>query len=338
MSTWLTKKEKRTPFVVFEANRLYWNSERGPRLGKVVFRNDLSPQKALDLCINTEGQVDLVTNVSSSDAPKVTNSAFAKLVVTKGNSIVIGQFNRFQRDINFDNISLRLAINFAVKREDIINQVYHGYADLIPALTPPYALDFPEGLCPRTYDPNLARQLLKEANWPKGRILRIAATSEYEKLARVVAWQVQQTLQIGTEVMLISAAERIKWLTVVAEKKLIPTWDILITDAVAFFFEATPAFLHREFFGADGALRTGPKLPEFDSLFQRMAVQTNEKLRNQAAKEIDRYVYEEALGLFLFAPQKLYAVNKHVNFVPYRTTFELAETYVGSKHWSLSNI
>jgi len=34
------------------------------------------------------------------------------------------------------------------------------------------------------------------------------------------------------------------------------------------------------------------------------------------------------------APQALYAVNKHVNFGPYRTTFELPETEVDEQHWS----
>jgi hypothetical protein len=49
---------------------------------------------------------------------------------------------------------------------------------------------------------------------------------------------------------------------------------------------------------------------------------------------IDRYVYDQALALFLCAPQVLYAVSKHVKFGPYRTTFELAETEVDDEHWS----
>jgi hypothetical protein len=31
----------------------------------------------------------------------------------------------------------------------------------------------------------------------------------------------------------------------------------------------------------------------------------------------------------------LYAVNRHVDFVPYTTSFELADTSVRSGHWSL---
>ena len=49
-------------------------------------------------------------------------------------------------------------------------------------------------------------------------------------------------------------------------------------------------------------------------------------------------LFDEALALFLCAPQALYAVNKHVNFGPYRTTFELAETQVDEQHWSRRGI
>ncbi len=54
-----------------------------------------------------------------------------------------------------------------------------------------------------------------------------------------------------------------------------------------------------------------------------------------ASNRIDRYVTDQALALFLVAPQVLYAVNRHVDFVPYATTFELADTSLGDGHWSL---
>jgi len=65
-----------------------------------------------------------------------------------------------------------------------------------------------------------------------------------------------------------------------------------------------------------------------------MATQLDGSQLVQTAEQIDRYVFEEALALFLCAPKALYAVNKHVSFVPYRTTFELAEAEVDDEHWS----
>jgi peptide/nickel transport system substrate-binding protein len=93
-------------------------------------------------------------------------------------------------------------------------------------------------------------------------------------------------------------------------------------------------YFHRAFFGHDGAIRTGPQLPEFDRLFKRMASEVDKEKRKELSKKIDRYVFKEALGLFLFVPKQIYAVNKHVHFRPYLTTLEFADTEVGEGHWS----
>lgn len=88
---------------------------------------------------------------------------------------------------------------------------------------------------------------------------------------------------------------------------------------------------------SDGAFRAGPELAEFDKLYAEMAAQIDGQKLIKVAEQIDRYVFDEALALFLCAPQALYAVNKHVNFGLYRTTFELAETEVDEQHWSQRN-
>ncbi len=52
------------------------------------------------------------------------------------------------------------------------------------------------------------------------------------------------------------------------------------------------------------------------------------------AYDIDRFVYDETLALFMCSPQSLYAVNREVDFTPYATTFELAECEASANHWS----
>lgn len=320
--------------VVLEANREYWNKKRGPRLRSVVFRNDLSSKEALHLCTTTEGQVDIVAQVDPKDARKVIASKFAKLVSEKGNQVLAGVFNRFRQDVNFNNRNLRLAINLAVNREELIQRGFFGYADEVAALTPPWAVDYPKELAARAYDPENARSLMKKANYPKGRKLKLAATSKYAAIANLMAKQMQKALDIGVEVMIIHEDDEINWMKILAEKKLVPSWDILLASATALFYEDTPAFFHREFFGKSGALRAGPELPQFNQLWQKMEAEVDKRKRIELAKEIDRYVFKEALALFLCVPQSLYGVNRHVEFQPYRTTFELAETEVTKEHWS----
>jgi peptide/nickel transport system substrate-binding protein len=278
--------------------------------------------------------VDIVTQVSPTDAERVISSSYAKLVTEDTTQVLAGIFNGFTSDISFSDWRLRIALNLAVDRQQVINQGFHGYANSVPALTPPWALDFPEDLSPRPHDPERAQELFSQVGWPQGRPLRLAAPKKYENVAVLIARNIEEVLKIDVEVMVVPEKEKIVWMRVLAEKKLVPNWDILLMDSFALFSEATPAFIHREFFGFDGSLRAGPEIEQFDQLYSYMAAQTNQKKLLMAAKQIDRYVFDEALALFLCAPQTLYAVNKHVNFRPYRTTFELADTEVDAQHWS----
>ena len=334
-STWITTEEERSPYVELKANKDYWDEGRGPKLNRVIFRDDLRPKQALHLCTSTEGEVDIVTGVAPEEAPTVLQSTYAKLVAVNGKRILAGSFNRYKKDVNFNNRNLRLSFNLAVDREALIKEGFNGYAQPVPALTPPWAFDFPKGLSPRTFDPERARYLLKKSGWPKERALKLSGEKEFEKALKVLGDQFQKALNLKVEVEVISPPQQAAWKKMVAEKKLVPSFDIALFSAVAFFYEGTPAFFHREYFGNNGAFRTGPVIPEFQQLFKRMAAETDREKLLELSKKIDEYVYEEALGLFLCSPQELYAVNRHVNFIPYRTTFELAETSVSESHWSL---
>jgi peptide/nickel transport system substrate-binding protein len=66
--TWLDTRQDRTDKVVLTANADHWNKERGPRLERVVFHNDIPPAEAVNLVCDTEGEVDIVTEVSPADA------------------------------------------------------------------------------------------------------------------------------------------------------------------------------------------------------------------------------------------------------------------------------
>ncbi len=95
--------------------------------------------------------------------------------------------------------------------------------------------------------------------------------------------------------------------------------------------------MHREFFHLTGAFRVGPVDERIESLFGEFVAQIEPGKLASAAAEIDQHGYDEALALFLCAPQALYAVNKHVSFQCHAATLELAETEVSEEHWSRSS-
>ena len=332
--SWLIESEQRDPLVVLEANLDHWNRARGPWVDKAVFRNDLTPDRALELCLTTDGEVDILTEVSSADAERVTASEHARLVVNDANRVLVGIINRQERDVPLQDPAVRRALNLAVDRAKLVEQGLHGYATPLSALTPSWCSGYPAGAKPYDHDPAEAAELFQ--GWPEGRPLRLATAGAFHGVAELIADDLRSALGIGVEVVVVPEASSAAGARVLVENKLTSPWDVLLFGWFDLSSEAPPAAVHREFFGQDGAFRAGPTLPEFDALFDEMKVQLDGTRLVEVAERIDALCFDQALALFLCAPQALYAVNNHVSFGPYRTTFEIAEVTVDDGHWSLT--
>ena len=166
-ASWLIESEDRSAEVVLEANLDHWNrAERGPRVQRAVFRNNLSPSQALELCISGDGEVDIVTEVSPADAERVTASQHARLITSDANRVLTCIINRGRTDVPLDSIDVRKALNLAVDRRRIIDDGLAGYANEIPAMTPSWCSGFPEGATPYPHEPDEAKRLFEKAGGP----------------------------------------------------------------------------------------------------------------------------------------------------------------------------
>ena len=160
--TWLDTSQDRTDKVVLAANPDHWNKQRGPRLERVVFHNDVPPDRALDLVCDAEGEVDIVTEVSPADAGRVEESEHARLYAIDAMRVVLGLVNRGVQDAPLGDARTRRALNMAVDRDRLVAEGFFGYAYPASGVTPPYAGGFP-GTEPYAYDPDGAKRLLQEA-------------------------------------------------------------------------------------------------------------------------------------------------------------------------------
>ena len=333
---WLDTREDRTDRVVLTANTDHWNKERGPRLEKVVYRNDIDPAEALDLVCNTEGEIDLVSEVSPADAEKVQSSEFANLEVIDSMRVLLGLINRGAEDAPLSDVRVRKALNMAVDRARLIAQGFNGYAHASAGIIPPYAGGFP-GLEPYAHDPDEAKRLLAEGGWPEGRALKLATTTATEAVAGILADQFRESLGVEVDLIVVPDEDLLAAQHALVEKVMPLPFDVLLHAWIDLSAEAPPAFMHSYLYGEGGAFRTGPPVAQFDELLGRFVREIDAEKQTEISAEIDRFVYDEALSLFLVFPQALYAVNRNVKFVAHATTLELAETEVTQDHWSRKN-
>ncbi|MDP9399219.1 MAG: ABC transporter substrate-binding protein [Actinomycetota bacterium] len=335
--TWL-QHEDRTPVVRLVANPHYWDKGRGPHVREVVFRNDLTREAALELVCTTEGEVDLVTEVPHAAATRVERSPYARLVAVSPVRALAGVLNRDAEGLPLHDRRARQALNLAVDRATLVREGFAGRARPLAGLTPPTRLTAlhraPERLRPYPYDPARAAALWREATSGRTRPLQLAAMQDWEAAAHRVAGDLHEVLGIDVEVRVLRGEEQLEARRRLAEKSGPQGWDVLLLEQGSQAADTPPLELHRAFVGRTGEFRAGPVLPEFERLYADLVRQRSQVRQVLASNRIDRYVSREALALFLCAPQVLYAVNRHVDFVPYATTFELADTRVSRHHWS----
>jgi ABC-type transport system substrate-binding protein len=330
--TWIWSREQRAPRVRLVANEMYWDQPRGPRLQEIILRNDLSPEQALDLVCTTEGEVDIVTEVPPSEAHRVKRSVHAKLVSIGALRSVAGVFNRDAEGSPLRDKRARQALNFAINRKTLVADALLGFGSPLAGLTPPDAVTFLHRLSPYDHDAATARKLWAESG-AEGYRLRIATTRKLDRVANAVAQQVQEALGVGCDAMVYDRDEELRMRRLLAERQPVD-WDIFILEQCLQLADAPPLELHRAFVGETGEYRAGPVIAEFEALYRELVAETSRLKIPRIAYRIDKFVHEEALALFLCAPDALYAVNKHVDFKPYRTTFELADCEVSADHWS----
>jgi ABC-type dipeptide transport system, periplasmic component len=333
--TWLPTDQPRSEEVVLAANPNHWNRERGPNVERIVFRNTIDPGEALDLVCAGEGDVDIVTEVPPGEAERVLRSEHAKLVRVDALRVLTGLINRDAEGAPLSDVRARRALNLAVNRDRLIERVFAGYAYPLAGLTAPHQACLPEEQSPYPFDPSGAAELLRDAGWPSTRALRLATLPDMEHVAHLLAEDYEKSLGLDVAVTVIPQDQVLAAQHALVEKVLPLPFDLLVFPWFDLLADAPPAVMHREFFHSTGAFRTGPPVPEFEDLLGRFATSTDGSRLAEYATDIDRLVYQEALAVFLCAPQALYAVNKNVEgFEGYAATFELAETRVNPQHWS----
>jgi peptide/nickel transport system substrate-binding protein len=97
-----------------------------------------------------------------------------------------------------DDVRVRKALNLAVDRGRMIDEVFQGYAHQVAALAPPYSGGAPDGLEPYAHEPQEAKRLLSEAGWPEAQALRLAATTDVTAVAERLSGDFRDSL--GVEV------------------------------------------------------------------------------------------------------------------------------------------
>lgn len=108
--------------------------------------------------------VDILFSVSAYDCDKLKLSKDITLLQTPSSKIEYLSLNTTHEPLN--NPKVRLAISYAINREKIAKEVYHGYGVASSSLIPSDIIGCTDS--PVAYNPEKAKELLREAGYENG--------------------------------------------------------------------------------------------------------------------------------------------------------------------------
>lgn len=177
-------------------NEGYW---RGiPQIDRVVFR--IIPEVGPRVSALVVGEVDLIPDVPPHLINQVNSSGNASVKTVAGRRVIFIALDNVNEGPMKD-VRVRQAMNYGVDVDEVIRTIMEGHATRTPGPLVPINKHFNPSLKPYPYDPEKAKQLLKEAGYEKGLDLTLhSCQGRYLKDKEVAQAIAAQLGKIGVNV------------------------------------------------------------------------------------------------------------------------------------------
>lgn len=324
--------------IVLEAFEDYWDP-RFPRIKRVIFENQFlkNRREAMSLCRDTEGAVDIISRIRPLDTLRVAKSAFANVIKSRGGALIYGFFNQRKTDSKWRDIRLRKAVNYGINREELWKSAAHGNAYNLGGWIPEGTYGHNPHLKPFSYDTMKARSLLEEAGYPNGFKMKIIAGEAMAVETQIISRMLERIgLKVSTELLSPGKLYERVFVTLSRDPPEKQDWDCAIRYTEDWAGHTGISFLYSGLLDA-GGMRWIQYDPVYEKMWSDMSSTVDNDDREERIRQMVQYIYDNAYTIPIYAPLTLYAVNKEVNFVPYKNGWlNLRETSVTDNHWSLA--
>jgi peptide/nickel transport system substrate-binding protein len=267
--------------LVLEAYEGYWR--KVPHVKTLVMRS--IPEDSTRLAMLKTGEADIAYAMMGPMAEEVKRDPKLRLAYSEGQGIFFIYFNE-QADPKspWHDLRVRQALNFAIDRQALSDQQTLGASPPTGNIVP-RAFEFALPIEAYPYNPEKAKQLLKEAGYPNGFDAgEITSGPPYHSLAEGVANYLQA---VGIRIKM-RPMERAALIAALKEKKLTG----LTSGGTGILGNAATRL--EPFVVSWGEFaRIG--YPDIDELYKQQSVERDQKKREALLHQIQRLVHERAM-------------------------------------------
>jgi len=248
-----------------------------------------------------------------------------------------GWFNQRKIDSKWRDVRLRKAVNLAVNRKELFKYGAKANAyNVGGGHLPPGAFGHNPNLPLHKYDTAKAKSLLAKAGYAEGFEVKIITHEACKLEAQIIVRMLERIkLKVTLDVLSYPDYHSKIFMPLLSKPPEEQDWDIALWRFGNWSGHAAASILSLGFLEESNF-----RWMEYDSVYEKiwkdMVSTVDEKAQEEKIQQIGEYLYDHAHALFLYSPLTLYAVNKKVNFVPYRSgQLVLKKTSVTENHWSL---
>ncbi|MYF98640.1 ABC transporter substrate-binding protein [Candidatus Poribacteria bacterium] len=152
----------RSDQIVLKANDTHWSGR--PAIDRLVFRS--IPDNSERFMELQNGNLHAMEFPNPDVLDLIRTDASLELLMQP--SLNVGYLAMNTEKPPFDNLKVRLAINHAINKAEIIERLYQGTGIPAKSPIPPTLWSYDDSIEDYEYNPELAKQLLAEAGFPNG--------------------------------------------------------------------------------------------------------------------------------------------------------------------------
>jgi ABC-type transport system substrate-binding protein len=161
--------------VTLERNDSYWGPK--PAWKRVQFL--VAPEAATREAMVLSGDADIALSPPPADVAKLRTDSRVTVVTQKGNRAIFVGINTVGANAPaLRDPRVRQALNYAVNKQDIIDKVLFGLGTVMDSPTPPVHAEY-KSSGSYAYDPNKAKQLLRDAGATNLSLKLVSPTGRY---------------------------------------------------------------------------------------------------------------------------------------------------------------
>lgn len=328
--------DRSTKKAVLRANPNYYDKDL-VNVEKVTVYTQLDSDIALQDITDDEGELDIMP-VPVTEVASVMTSAYSKLVSGPSNDNIAVHINMITGNPKLRDKKVRLALNQALNQKGIINNSFYGYAESKPTLASP---NFP-GVSEVVKDlkaysevkqPTRIREQLKQTL--NGLTLKVLTQERFMFLWKSIDRDLRKVgVKLDFEITKDETLIFQQLLSTNAGENTMD-WDLLVWgDDDWYFNHPWSAFFVYQTDSVWSTISPDPIMNNYiDDMFKEAL---NTEASTDIIKKIMQRAYDNAYMLFVPAPNKVLAVNREVELVPYKmATLPLWEVKVTDQHWSV---